>query len=206
MPIFLPENKMDQLLVSAASGMKTRTDTLDMLANNMANSSTTGYKTDREFYNLYDAALPMVERQYTDHSQGSLVPTGNSLDVAIRGKGFFALNAPSGIVYTRAGEFRISKGNQLETREGYTIRNVLDMSTPTVRIDVNTDGTVSQASQTLGQIEILQPAAPSDTMKKLGSTYYASLDKTPPDPAAPYTLGRYRAQTKLHRTIERPCR
>ena len=180
---------MDQLLITAASGMKARMDSLDMLANNMANSGTAGFKADREFYNLYEQSLPMVERQYTDHSQGQLLPTGNPLNVALNGKGFFALNAPSGIVYTRAGNFDISPKNQLETAEGYTLRNVLDNGKPITvdpkqQIDISKDGIVRQAGQDLGQIEIAQPASPSDTLKKLGSTYFALLDKNAVAPAA----------------------
>jgi flagellar basal-body rod protein FlgF len=180
---------MDQLLISAASGMKARMDSLDMLANNMANSGTSGFKADREFYNLYEQSLPMVERQYTDYSQGQLLPTGNPLNVALNGKGFFALNAPAGVVYTRAGTFRVSADNQLETAEGYTLRNVLQNGKPIdvdpkQTIDIAKDGTVSQGGQNLGQIEIAQPASPSDTLKKLGSTYFALLDKNAAVPAA----------------------
>jgi flagellar basal-body rod protein FlgF len=180
---------MDQLLINAASGMKARMDSLDMLANNMANSGTAGFKTDREFYNLYEQSLPVVERQYTDHSQGQLLPTGNPLNVALSGKGFFALNAPSGVVYTRAGDFRVSTLNQLETHEGYTLRNVLDNGKPITvdpkqKIDIGKDGTVQQGGQDLGQIEIAQPASPSDSLKKLGSTYFALLDKNGAVPSA----------------------
>ena len=173
---------MDPLLISAASGMKARMESLDMLANNMANSGTAGFKTDREFYNLYEQSLPVVERQYTDYSQGQLLATGNPLNAALNGKGFFALNSPSGIVYTRNGSFRVSTANQLETPEGYTIRNLLDNGKPitvdpTQSIDIAKDGTVRQGGQDLGQIEIAQPASPADTFKKLGSTYFAFIDK-----------------------------
>jgi flagellar basal-body rod protein FlgF len=184
-----PEIKVDQLLITAASGMKARMDSLDMLANNMANSGTTGFKTDREFYNLYEQSLPVVERQYTDYSQGQILLTGNPLNVALNGKGFFALNAPSGVVYTRAGSFHVSTTNQLETAEGYTVRNVLDNGKPitvdpTQAIDIAKDGTVRQSGQDLGQIEIAQPASPSDTLKKLGSTYFGFWDKNGVAPLA----------------------
>ena len=73
-----------------------------MLANNIANSETGGYKTDREFYNIYTSvdaagvegqdpdALPVIEKNYTDFSQGVVRPTTNPLDFAIQGKGFFS--------------------------------------------------------------------------------------------------------------------
>lgn len=183
---------MDQLLVTAASGMKARMDSLDMLANNMANSSTVGFKTDREFYNLYEQSLPTVERQYTDFSQGQLLATGNPLNVALNGKGFFALNGPSGVLYTRAGNFQISTANQLQTSDGYTLRNVLDNGKPidvdpTQPLSIAKDGTVTQAGQTLGQIEIAQPDSPSDTLKKLGSTYFAMMNPSAAVPQASST-------------------
>jgi len=180
---------MDQLLITAASGMKARQDSLDMLANNMANSGTAGFKTDREFYNLYEQALPTVERQYTDFSQGQLLATGNPLNVALNGKGFFALNGSSGVVYTRAGEFRVSTADQLETKEGYTLRNVLDNGKPITvdpkqTVDIAKDGTVRQGGQDLGQIEIAEPASPTDSLKKLGATYFALIDKNAAAPLA----------------------
>jgi flagellar basal-body rod protein FlgF len=193
---------MDQLLITAASGMKARADSLDMLANNMANSGTTGFKTDREFYNLYEQSLPTVERQYTDFSQGQLLQTGNPLNVALNGKGFFALNAPSGVVYTRAGEFRVSTANQLETKEGYTLRNVLDngkpiVVDPTQTVDISKDGIVRQGGQDLGQLEIAQPASPTDNLKKLGSTYFALIDKNGAVPTAAATTEVLQNQIEL---------
>ena len=98
---------MDPLLITATSGMKARMDSLDMLANNIANSGTAGFKTDREFYSLYEQSAPGGrERQWTDFSQGQLTPTGNPLNLALSGKGFFALNAPIGTIYTRSGNFQ----------------------------------------------------------------------------------------------------
>src|ERR1700689_1804013 len=115
---------MDPLLISAAGGMKARMDSLDMLANNMANSGTSGYKADREFYGLYQDQIPVVESAWTDFSQGSLTQTGNPLNLALSGPGLFALNGPNGgpngTIFTRNGDFQISKSNQLSTPEGYT--------------------------------------------------------------------------------------
>jgi len=194
---------MDPLLITAASGMKAKMDSLDMLANNMANSGTTGFKTDREFYSLYEQSLPTVERQYTDFSQGQLLPTGNPLNAALNGKGFFALNAPSGTVYTRNGNFRVSTANQLETPEGYTLRNLLDNGKPisvdpTQSLDIAKDGTVSQGGQNLGQIEIAQLESPTDSLKKLGNTYFALIDKN----AAPVGAGNPQDTEVLQGQIE----
>ncbi len=184
---------MDSLLISAAGGMKTRMDSLDMLANNIANAGTAGFKSDQEFYNLYNEQLPVIETQWTDFSQGSLVQTGNPLNLALSGKGMFALNSPNGTVYTRDGEFRISKNSQLETADGYTLRNTLDNGNPinvdpTQAIDIAKDGTVQQGGQTVGQIEIAQ-SAPM-TLSKLGNSYFISSTATTPAQATDVLQGQ----------------
>lgn len=169
---------MDPLLISAAGGMKARMDSLDMLANNIANSGTAGYKADREFYGLYQDQIPVVENAWTDFSQGSLTQTGNPLNLALSGPGLFALNGPNGTIYTRSGDFQISKSNQLATPEGYTARNVLDQGKP-ITVDplqpvtISKNGTVSQGGQDLGQIELDSPAGAAQSLAKLGNSYFA---------------------------------
>jgi flagellar basal-body rod protein FlgG len=77
----------------------------------------------------------------------------------------------------------------LATQDGYTLRNVLDNGKPILvdpkqAVEIAKDGTVTQAGQTIGQIEIAQPASPTDTLKKLGGTNFAFLDKNGTAPAA----------------------
>lgn len=170
---------MDPLLISAASGMRARMESLDMLANNVANSGTVGFKTDKEFYSLYEQELPVIQQQWTDFSQGTLTPTGNSLDLALSGRGFFSLNSPQGTIYTRGGQFQISKSNQLQTADGYTLRDTLNNGQPitvdpTQPVDIAKDGTVQQNGQTLGQIEIVGVGDPARALAKLGGNYFIS--------------------------------
>jgi flagellar basal body rod protein FlgG len=172
---------MDALMISAASGMKARMDSLDMLANNVANTNTTGFKADREFYNLYEEQLPVVQTHWTDFSQGLLTQTSNPSDLALSGAGFFALNGPNGVVYSRGGNFQISKTNQLVSDSGYTLRNVLDQGKPitvdpTLAVTVTKDGSVMQSGQVLGKLEIDQIAPAAGTFEKLGNTYFALSD------------------------------
>jgi flagellar basal body rod protein FlgG len=180
---------MDQLLVSAASGMKARMESLDMLANNIANSGTAGFKSDREFYNLYESQLPNIESQWTDFSQGTLVQTGNPLNVALSGKGMLALNSPAGTVFTRNGDFKISKSNQLETADGFTPRDVLNQGNPitvdpTLPIDILKDGTVQQSGQTVGQLEVDAPDTNPLNLSKLGNSNFVMSKQTTLPPAA----------------------
>jgi flagellar basal-body rod protein FlgF len=158
--------------------MKARMESLDMLANNLANTGTTGFKADREFYSLYQEAIPMIQRQWTDFSQGTLMPTGNPLNLALSGKGFFSLNSPAGVVYTRNGDFRISKSNQLETSEGFTLRNTIDQGRPITvdpqaAITIDRQGAVFQAGQQRGQMEIAAVDQASVSLRKQGNSYYA---------------------------------
>jgi len=176
---------MDPLTISAASGMRSRMESLDMLANNLANTETGGYKADREFYNLYvsaeaaadggsPATLPVVERNWTDFSQGQLRLTGSPLDLAISGKGFFTVAAPNGSLYTRNGNFRVSPAGLLTTAEGYPVLTAgggkLAVQ-PSGAILISADGTVNQNGQDLGQLAIADFADPGSLVKQ-GANYY----------------------------------
>ena len=174
---------MDPLTAIAASGLRSRMDSLEMLANNVANASTAGYKSDREFYSLYlapeantDATMPVVERPWTDFSQGTLRATGNSLDLALAGKGFFSVNGPSGPLYTRSGAFRIAPSGALVTSEGYPVRGaggtVVNVagSSP---LEISTDGTVRQAGNIVGQLEIADFTSTAGLVKQ-GNNYFRS--------------------------------
>jgi len=183
---------MDPLTISAAGGMQARLESLDMLANNLANTETGGYKTDREFYNLYvsaaaggeeqPATLPVIERAWTDYSQGVLRPTGNPTDLALSGQGFFAVNGPSGILYTRNGSFRVSASGTLTTADGYAVRTVsggnLQVSASGA-LEVSADGTVTQNGQTLDRLALAGFSDPS-VLSKHGANYFESAAPSQP--------------------------
>ena len=105
---------MDPLTTAAASGLQARMDSLDLLANNLANTSASGYKADREFYGTYlahdainspDPAVgdsPVVERHWTDFAQGPLTNTGNPTDLALSGARVFCRQRTRADPYIRA--------------------------------------------------------------------------------------------------------
>jgi flagellar basal-body rod protein FlgG len=183
---------MDPLTISAAGGMQARLESLDMLANNLANTETGGYKTDREFYNLYRSAeaatedqapaLPVIERPWTDFSQGTLRTTGAPLDLALSGNGFFAVEGPTGNLYTRNGSFRVSPSGMLVTGEGYAVRTVSGGQLhveASGAVDVSADGAVRQNGHTLGQIEIAS-FSDNSALAKQGSSYFQSTSPAQP--------------------------
>jgi flagellar basal-body rod protein FlgF len=187
---------MDQISITAASAMRASIQSLDLLANNIANSSTSGYKGDAEFHSLYTseaasgdettpaATLPTVERQWTDFGQGLLEPTNNPFDFGLSGKGFFVANGPSGPLYTRNGNFHVSTKGLLVNSDGYSL---LDQNgepikaETTVPLDVAPDGSIHQRGQLLGQFKLVNFKDPS-VLTKQGNNYFKNTsDQKPVD-------------------------
>ncbi|HYL77310.1 MAG TPA: flagellar basal-body rod protein FlgF [Bryobacteraceae bacterium] len=191
---------MDALTSAAASGLRARIESLDMLANNIANASAPGFKADREFFGQYMSAeaadspagttpptLPVVERQWTDFAQGSMLPTGNPLDLALNGKGFFVANSPSGPVFTRDGSLQISPKGDLVTLAGYLVQGQdgkpihLDNSMP---VEITTDGTVRQGGQDVSQLAVVDFADPAALSKRGNNYFRLDVSTVQPTPAA----------------------
>jgi flagellar basal-body rod protein FlgF len=184
-----PEIIMDAISTSAASGMRARMESLEMLANNLANVETGGFKADREFFSVYAGeeatadpltgdvpVMPLIETHWTDLSQGNLLNTSNPLDLAIDGDGLFAIQTKEGLRYTRNGSFRIGSGGVLTTADGSTVRAQgggavqLQQGLP---IDVLPDGTVQQGGQTVGQLDVAVFAR--GTLDKIGTNYFVPV-------------------------------
>lgn len=179
---------MDSMTAIAASGLRARMESLDLLANNVANASTGGYKADREFYSLYAApealdsdpvaTMPVIERPWIDVSQGVVHATGNSLDVALSGTGFLSVQGPSGALYTRNGNLRLAPDGKLTTADGYPVRGVrgasllLQSARP---VDISKDGTVQQDGNVIGQLEIVDFTSTAGLAKQ-GSNYLRIVD------------------------------
>ena len=190
---------MDSLMISAAGGIRARLESLDLLANNLANASTTGYKADREAYSLYaseeskaaddsPAPLPLIQSRWSDLRQGVLVTTDNPLDLALVGPGNFVVDGPNGPLYTRNGSFRLQKDGRLTTADGYELSTVEPRrirANPLRSIEIATDGAVRQDGQVLGHLQIAGAVGPEALEKRAGA--YFSLSSPTPVPAGPAT-------------------
>jgi flagellar basal-body rod protein FlgF len=187
---------MDSLTTAAASGMRSRLEALDLLANNIANASAPGFKADHEFYGQYLSAeassqagtvttLPVVERNWTDFSQGSLVATGNPLDLALSGRGFLTAKSPSGAVFTRAGALHLSPQGELQTQDGYPILDSNGKAIPadaSKPVEITPDGTVRQDGQDLARIAVVDFPDLS-ALNKQGHAYFSSNAQPVPSSA-----------------------
>jgi flagellar basal-body rod protein FlgF len=177
---------MDGISSSAASGMRARMESLEMLANNLANVETGGFKADREFFSIYTSddatsdpqtgdipTLPLVEAHWTDLSQGNLINTSSPLDFAIDGDGLFAIQTGAGVRYTRNGSFRIGSTGVLTAADESPVRaqggGPIQLQ-PGLAVELLPDGTMQQGGQPIGQLEV--SSFDRGSMDKIGANYF----------------------------------
>ena len=189
---------MDTISILAAGGMQARMQSLDMLANNLANVETGGYKADKERFSLFispdasadpvtgaDTTLPLIESTWTDTSQGVLRDTFNPLDVAIDGSGMFAIQTPQGVRYTRNGNFRVNAKGALAANDGNPVlaRNGKTIALqPGLPVDVDQNGSIQQGGQQIAQIETVQ--FDPGNLAKTGLNYFIPLNGATSKPAS----------------------
>jgi flagellar basal-body rod protein FlgF len=178
---------------------------LDVVANNIANVNTTGFKADSNIFREYLMPVARAERftgsdrllsfvvdraTWHDFSQGAVQLTGNPLDLALDGKAFLAVNTPQGERYTRNGALQINSDGQLVTNEGHP---VLGDNGPIVfqiedrDIAVARDGTVTvresidaENQAVRGKLRLVSFAQP-EKMLKDGSSLYAAPEGAVPE-------------------------
>jgi len=185
---------MDSGFYAACTALMARSQTLDLVANNLANVSTPGYRGQHDsFRSLFASAtgaplsgLNLAVNDYSvlggselDLSQGSLERTGNDLDLGIEGKGFFAVQTANGQLFTRDGNFHVSPKGELVTSAGDAVLGTDDNPIPIVGapVSVGPDGTISVNGALAGQLKIVDFPA-GTPLESVGKTYYSAPDKT----------------------------
>ncbi len=169
----------------AATGMQAQQTNVEVISNNIANMTTTGYKRQRaEFQDLIYQNLRVVGSNSSDQNtivpagaqiglgvktagvyriddQGTLQQTGNSLDLAIQGNGYFQITLPSGqTAYTRDGSFSLAPDGTIVTADGYTVQPAIQVPSNATSVTINSSGQVQvtldgqTAPQTLGQLQL----------------------------------------------------
>ena len=185
----------------AKTGLDAEQTRMAVISNNLANVNTTGFKRDRAVFEdlMYqtvrqpsasaaeDTTLPSVLYLGTGvrtvstqklHTQGNIVQTNNSLDIAVQGSGFFQISHPDGsLVYSRDGSFGLDSSGQLVTQNGYLLDPAITVPANTLNVTVGSDGTVSamvagDSSPTqIGNITLAQFVNPTG-LESIGDNLY----------------------------------
>lgn len=168
-----------------------------MLANNVANASTAGFKKDGEFYGIFrgeldsgaDTDMPVIEKNWTDFSQGTLQTTGGALDFALSGPGWFTVNSPGGgTMYTRNGNFHVNSTGAVTTQEGYPVRLAggapLKIQ-PGAPVSVAADGSLTQSGAPLGRLNVVEFAA--GELTRNGASFFRPANAATTGKPAPGT-------------------
>ncbi len=183
-------------IYTAAMGMLLDVSKIDATANNLANVDSTGYKKDklafrayheREIYALPNRKQPIgtlvysvvLDRVYNDVSQGNLQHTGNLLDLAIDGEGFFAVQQDEEIFFTRAGNFKLDAEGYLVNADGLRL---LDINGEPIRFQdgftIDEQGYVRDpANQPVTQIAVYTFDSPRD-LRKFGYTLFQQTEES----------------------------
>ena len=168
----------------AKTGLDAQQTRMDVISNNLANANTTGYKSARaSFQDLVYQNLRQPGGQTTEQTQapaglmlgtgvrvvgseklftqGNIEQTGNSLDVAIQGRGFLQVTMPDGsIAYTRDGSLHMDQNGQLVTANGYAVDPAVSIPANAQSITIGSDGTISvsvpgqAATQQIGTVQL----------------------------------------------------
>lgn len=178
---------MDSGFYSAYTGFSSRLDALDLLANNLANTNTPGYKAQYAFYRSLpawlQASLSTPLNQVVNHygvlggsrldlSASNLDPTGNPTDVALEGSGFFAVQTKSGVRYTRSGNFQLNTQRQLITAQGDLVLGERGpIQVPSGQLTISQDGTVSVDDAVVARLKVTD-FSPDVQLTPEGSTYF----------------------------------
>jgi flagellar basal-body rod protein FlgG len=166
-------------LYIAATGMLAEQIRQDQLANDLANASTVGYKPERSMQRSFSSLLlentltgqtvgPLslgagIAATRTDFSQGALRQTGDTLDVALTGEGFLAIQTPAGIRYTRNGQFTVDGGGRLVTSTGAPVLGTDGRPIAVAGesgLQIAPDGTVRSGGQVRGTIAVVSLTNP----------------------------------------------
>jgi flagellar basal-body rod protein FlgF len=184
---------MDSGFYAACTALMARSQALDMVANNLANVSTPGFRAQHDVFRSLlagDSPYPMsglnrAVNNYSvlgdsqlDFAQGNIEKTGNDLDLAIQGPGFFAVQSPAGPVYTRNGNFHISPKGKLVTSQGDLVLGTTGpIDIVGAPVSISPDGTISVNGAVAGQLKVVD--FPKGTpLESVGSTYYSAPPKS----------------------------
>jgi len=185
---------VDSGYYAACTALKTQSNALELIANNVANINTTGYRaqlpsfesllvegrnsTPGNGWSRLVNQFAVVDGARLDLTEGNLQRTGNALDLALDGPGFFAVQTKAGELYTRNGNFRLSATGQLITAAGDAVLGTAGpINVPgNAQIAIGPDGTISLAGAVSGKLRLAEFAAGAQ-LTAVGGQYYSGPTK-----------------------------
>jgi flagellar basal-body rod protein FlgF len=185
-------------LYSLASAMDVSASNHEVVADNLAHANSPGFRRQGLQFESFDAPSSSAsgpvpgERvsrvrsggAYTQFDSGPLQQTGNPLDVALSGNGFFVLQGPQGPLYSRNGALELGPGNQLRTRSGLPVLaggGPVTIPENAVNIQIGHDGTISADGTPLAKLDVVTIDRP-ESLRRAGDTAFQGGN---PQPAAP---------------------
>lgn len=180
---------MDSGYYAAAAGLAAQTQALELVAHNLANLSTTGYRGQQTTFrslltgdgavstNPLNVAINnfgVLSGSRLDLTPGSFVSTGNPLDVGVAGSGFFSLLSAQGFLYTRDGGFHLTPAGQLVTSQGNAVLGVLGPVTlPNGNVTISSDGTISVDGSVVDTLKLAE-FPPGTNLTAVGNATYSA--------------------------------
>jgi flagellar basal-body rod protein FlgF len=180
---------MDSGFYAACAALMARSQALDLVANNLANTSTPGYRGQDNIFRSFLATaaghhgskLNQAVNDFgisggsqMDLTQGNLEHTGNDLDFAVQGTGFFEVKTSNGTAYTRNGNFQVSPQKELTTAQGDPVMGdqgpIKIVGGP---VTVSPDGTISVNGAVAGKVKLVEFPAGTN-FESIGKTYYSA--------------------------------
>jgi flagellar basal-body rod protein FlgF len=186
---------MDSGYYAAMTGLMARTQALDTAAANLANAQTPGYRAEREYFRSMlqgpDAADSQLGQTINNYGllggdrlnlgQGALEQTGNPLDLAIEGQGFFGVQTANGLRYTRDGGFHRSQAGLLVTQAGETVLSATRQSIPVPpgEVSVGANGVISVAGGAVATVGVFAFPSGAELTPEGANRYVAPGGVTP---------------------------
>jgi flagellar basal-body rod protein FlgF len=184
---------MDSGYYAACTAMASRTRALDTIANNLANASTPGYRAQHNIFSSVlaeagdetESPLNKAMNNYgimsgttLDRTQGAIQKTGNDLDVAIQGSGFFVVQTAGSSMYTRDGAFQVSATGQLISAAGDPVMGEKGpIAILPGKLSISADGTISSNGAVAGKLKLVD-IAPGADLKSVGGTNYSAPESS----------------------------
>jgi len=146
---------MSDAIVEAYSALDARMKVIDAIANNLANANTTGYK--RDFGHILETEIGSEAGTSIDLAPGQLLPTGNELDAALNGAGFFVIDTPNGQRFTRTGTFALNTQGELVTKDGMKVLSTSDtpIQVGEGKVEIRDGGVVTVDGNEVGTLKVV---------------------------------------------------